>query len=95
MKHRPNYAPEIKMERNGKDLVLSTNKLASYVWVYQVLNSKHIPLHLSENYFTMTANTSKTISVGDVPTNQLYVSCFELEFEAEKAAKGELTIEEV
>ena len=94
MKHRPNLIPDLKVTKSGKDLTLSTNRLASYVWIYRVDNGQHLPLHLSENYFTMTANTTKTIEVGDVPMKQLEVTCFELEFQAEKGNKGKLTIEE-
>ena len=31
--------------------------------------NEHYPLHLAENDFTMTANTTKKVEVGDFPEN--------------------------
>lgn len=50
-------------------LTFDTDKVASYIWIYRMNKDRYIPLSLPENYFTMTANTTKSVEVGDVPEN--------------------------
>lgn len=35
----------------------------------------------------MTANTSKTVEIGDVPADQIFVTSYETEFQEEKIQK--------
>ena len=76
-------------------MTIWSDKLATYVWVF-MKNSKgeYSALHLDENYFTLTANRKKTISVGSLSGEQLFVTCYELEVNAEKKNNALLTEEQ-
>ncbi len=56
MKDRPNLIPNLTYNFEGFNLRIKTDKLASYIWIYRKKGDSYIPLNLSNNYFTLTAN---------------------------------------
>jgi len=56
MKERPNLPPQLNYQFKDKSIFLSTNSLASYVWIYRKKGNNYLPLKLEDNYFTLTAN---------------------------------------
>lgn len=91
---RTNAVPELTYSFQGSSLTIATTKIATYVWIYRKVNDNYLPLQLSDNYFTLVPGESRTIDVGSTPHGEIYVTCFEVEFNSEKKARASLVVEE-
>ena len=56
MKDRLNLKPDLTLKIVNQEIVISTNTLASYVWIHRRQGATYTPLQLAENYFTLAAN---------------------------------------
>jgi hypothetical protein len=81
MRARPNLTPQLQHTIKDGKITITTDKLASFVWIHQKSGTNYPALRLKENYFTMTANTTKTVEIGDIPENEIYVTSYETEFQ--------------
>ena len=91
---RTNAMPELTYSFQGSSLTIFTKKIASYVWIYRKVNDNYLPLQLSDNYFTLIPGESRSIDVGSTPHGEIFVTCFEIEFNSEKRARKSLIDEE-
>jgi hypothetical protein len=88
MKNRTNAMPELTYAIQGSTLTISTRKIASYVWIYRKLNGNYLPLKLADNYFTLVPGETRTVDIGSTPHGEIYVTCYEIEFNSEKKGKS-------
>ena len=65
MKERPNLTPDLKYTISGKSITISTNRLASYIWIFRKNQNGFVSLKVSDNYFTLTANEVKTVFISE------------------------------
>lgn len=56
MKERQNLIPQLTYKFGHQSITVSTNRLASYAWIYRKKGNIYLPLKLEDNYFTLTAN---------------------------------------
>lgn len=84
MRNRTNANPELTYSFQGNNIIISTRKIASYVWIYRKVGDNYLPLQLADNYFTLIPGETRTIDIGSTPHGEVYVSCYEIEFNAEK-----------
>ena len=79
-KQRPKSVPVLNYYVDKvNNLIITTDRLATYVWIYQRKNNSYLPLHLSDNYFTLLPNETKSINVGNAPHGEIFVTCYEIE----------------
>lgn len=90
MKNRTNADPGLTYSFQGNSLTITTKKIASYVWIYRKLNENYLPMNLADNYFTLIPGESRTVDVGSIPHGEIYVTCFEIEFNTEKKSRAQL-----
>jgi hypothetical protein len=88
MKSRTNALPDLNYSIQGHTLTITTKKIASYVWIYRKLNENYLPLQLEDNYFTLIPGETRSIDIGNTPHGEIYVTCYEIEFNAEKRGKN-------
>ena len=46
MKDRQNLVPQLNYQFKAQSIVVSTNRLASYVWIYRKKGNTYLPLKL-------------------------------------------------
>ena len=67
MKSRTNANPDLSYSFQGKKIIITTKKIASYIWIYRKVNDNYYPMNLEDNYFTLAPGETRTIDIGSIP----------------------------
>lgn len=76
MAKRQNAWPDLRYNIDGTKLRLTAKKIASYVWIYRIKNGRYLPMQLLDNFFILLPNEEKMIDIGDVPKEEVFVTCY-------------------